>query len=139
MKRSKMWVFTAVMAAIALTSGGASAEGPQFRETVTVKGTLNGAADDHHLTFSGPVSLPGVSLGAGTYIFRRPAANVLQVLSANRRPYKMVTTVPAARSTPSDRYEIVLGASAAPGAPRRIDAWFVPGESTGQQLIYPTR
>ena len=35
-----------------------------------------------------------------------------------------------------DRYEVVLGSPLGDGSPRRIEAWFAPGESTGQQLMY---
>jgi hypothetical protein len=71
------------------------------------------------------------------YIFRRPAANVLLVTNANRTPYAMLWTSSAPRNGRSDRYEIVLGAPSADGAPRRLEAWFAPGEIDGQQLIYP--
>ena len=99
-------------------------------------GTVGGSAGEHHLTFSGPVALPGVSLGPGTYIFRKPASNVLQVTNANRVPYAMVMTRPISRTARTDRYEVVLGSPLSDGSPRRIEAWFAPGESTGQQLMY---
>jgi hypothetical protein len=125
-----------VAGVLGLTGVGVGAEKPQFRESITVQGAVGGVAGEHHLTFSGPVALPGVSLAPGTYIFRRPAANVLQVANAKRVPYAMLITSSAARTGRTDRYEIVLGAPAANGSPRRIEAWFAPGESTGQALIY---
>jgi hypothetical protein len=128
-----------VVGASVLTGVGAGAKGPQFRESITVKGMLGGSANEHHLTFSGPVALPGVSLAPGTYIFRRPAGNVLLVTNANRQPYAMLSTVTAARTSAADQYEIVLGPPLADGAPRRIEAWFAAGDSSGQQLIYPKR
>ena len=139
MKGIKRIVGTSLAAAMVFSASGTGAKGPQFRESVTVRGITSGVSGDHHLTFSGPVGLPGISLGAGTYIFRRPAANVLQVLSEHRQPYAMVITTPTMRPTPADTYEIVLGAPGAPGAPKRIEAWFLPGESTGQQLSYRNR
>jgi len=84
------------------------------------------------------VALRGVSLAPGTYIFRRPAANVLLVTNANRTPYAMLSTISAFRQGSSHRDEIVLGAPLADGAPLRLEAWFAPGETNGQQLIYPT-
>jgi hypothetical protein len=119
-----------------LVGVGAGAEEPQFRDSVTVQGAITGSAQEHYLTFSAPVALPGVSLAPGTYIFRRPASNILMVTNARRQPYAMLSTVATLRTSPSDRYEVVLGAPLADGAPRRIDAWFVPGEATGQQLMY---
>jgi hypothetical protein len=143
MKR-KMFVLTAILGAAMYSGTGAGAQSPRFGETITVhapaQGAARGSSADHYLTFSGPIALPGMSLGAGTYVFRRPTANVLQVLNANRRePYAMVQTIATRRTNVDNRYEIVFGAPAAPGAPRRLQAWFLPGESTGQQLVYPAR
>ena len=125
-----------VLGALVLVGVAAGAKEPQFRDSVTVQGTIGGSPGEHHLTFSGPVALPGVSLGPGTYIFRKPANSVLQVTNANRVPYAMLQTRPISRTVRIDRYEIVLGAPLSDGSPRRIDAWFAPGESTGQQLMY---
>jgi hypothetical protein len=127
---------TVVAAAFVLGSAGAVADAEQFRETITVKGSVKGALGEHHLTFNAPIALPGVSLAAGTYIFDRPATNVLRVMNANRVPYLMVATTEASRTGRSDRYEVVLGPPNADGAPRRIEAWFAPGQTTGQQLMY---
>ena len=69
-----------VVGACLLTSVGAGAKGPQFRESVTVQGIRGGSAQEHHLTFNGPVALPGVALGPGTYIFSRPASNIRVVI-----------------------------------------------------------
>jgi hypothetical protein len=138
MKQSKRSVGVGFVAgALMLVGIGAGAEGPQGRDTITVQGGIGGSAHEHRLTFSAPVALPGVSLAAGTYIFRRPASNVLLVTNASRQPYAMLSTVATSRTSPSNRYEVVLGAPAAEGAPRRLEAWFAPGESTGQELIYP--
>ena len=125
-----------VVGALTLVGVGAMAAAPQFRESVIVKGAVGGVAGDHQLTFSGPVSLPGVALAPGTYFFRRPAGNMLQVTNAKHQPYALLMTRPVNRSR-SDGYEIVLGAPLADGSPRRIAAWFAPGESIGQELIYP--
>ena len=128
-----------VVGACVLTGVVSGAKNPQFRDSITVQGSIGGSAEEHHLTFNTPIALPGVSLAPGTYIFRRPASNVLLVTNANRTPYAMLSTISAARTGKSDRYEIVLGAPLADGAPRRLEAWFAPRESSGQQLIYPAR
>ena len=131
----------AVVGAVVLAGMGVAAKGPQFRDTITVQGTgqaAHGFPGDHRLTFSGPVALPGVSLPPGTYTFRRPLANVLQVVNSAGTPYAMMTTVPVSRNSVNS-YEIVLGAPLADGAPRRLEAWFAAGESTGQQLMYRGR
>ena len=126
-----------VLGAMVLVGVAAGAKEPQFRDSVTVQGTIGGSSGEHHLTFSGPVALPGVSLAPGTYIFRKPAKNVLQVTNANRVPYAMMSTLSITRTSRADRYEVVLGAPLSDGSPRRIEAWFAPGESAGQELIYP--
>ena len=126
-----------VVGAWVITGVGAGAKGPQIRESVTVQGVLGGSAQEHHLTFSGPVALPGVALAPGTYIFSRPAGNVLLVTNARRQPYAMLSTAAASRTSPSNRYEVILGEPLTDGSPRRIEAWFAPGESNGQQLMYP--
>ena len=139
MKQSKRGVAVGlVVGACILTGVVAGAKTPRFRESITVPGSIGGSSQEHHLTFSTPVALPGVALAPGTYIFRRPASNVLMVSNANRKPYAMLSTISAARSSRSDRYEVVLGAPLADGSPRRLEAWFAPGEASGQQLIYPS-
>jgi hypothetical protein len=138
MKQVKRGVALGFVVGVCVLSGvAAGAKGSQFRETVTVQGSMGGSAREHHLTFNAPMALPGISLAPGTYIFRRPAANVLLVTNVNRTPYAMLSTISAARSSRSDRYEIVLGTPLADGSPRRLEAWFAPGEASGQQLIYP--
>jgi hypothetical protein len=140
-KQARRNLMAAVVGAVVLAGMGVAAKGPQFRDTITVQGTgqaAHGFPGDHRLTFSGPVALPGVSLPSGTYTFRRPLANVLQVVNSAGTPYAMMTTIPVSRNSVNS-YEIVLGAPLADGAPRRLEAWFAAGESTGQQLMYRGR
>ena len=104
MKQVKRSVAVAlVVGAWVVTGVGAGAKGPaknaQFRESVTVQGVLGGSSQEHHLTFSGPVALPGVALAPGTYIFSRPANNILLVTNANRKPYAMLSTIAASRNS----------------------------------------
>jgi hypothetical protein len=135
-------VFRTVAAGVAgivvLTGSGAGAEQDRFRQVVNVQGRITaGPGGVHQLTFSAPVALPGVSLAPGTYQFRRLGANVLQVSSAGgHMPYAMMLTNASSRTMRLDTYEIVLGAPLADGAPPRLEAWFAPGESVGQELIY---
>jgi hypothetical protein len=141
-KQTTRTLAAAVVGAVVLAGIGVAAKGPQFRDTITVQGTgqaAHGAAGDHQLTFSAPVALPGVSLPPGTYTFRRPTSNVLQVLNSAGTPYAMMNTVAVNRTRGLDRYEIVLGSPLADGSPRRLEAWFPAGESTGQQLMYRGR
>jgi hypothetical protein len=128
-----------VLGALVLVGAAAGAKEPQFRDSITVQGMVSGSPNEHHLTFSGPIALPGVSLGAGTYIFRKPGTGILQVSSGDRKPYALLMTRPISRTGPNNRYEIVLGPPVSDGSPRRLVAWFVAGESTGQELMYRER
>jgi hypothetical protein len=132
-----MLTFAAALAT--LTTAPEASQRRDFQETVTVKGSVRPGLGAHQLTFSAPVALPGLSLGAGTYIFRHAEHNAVQVMSASGDAYAMFLTIPMTRTSPSDGYSIVLGAPGAPGAPRRIVALFAPGETTGQQFVYSTR
>jgi hypothetical protein len=138
MRLSHRSLAAGVAGALILATGGVGAGQERFRQVITVHGIMAGGASGvHQLTFSGPVSLPGVTLAPGSYLFRRLGANVLQVASArNHRPYAMLLTTPTMRTTPLDRYEIVLGEPLADGAPQKIEAWFAPGETVGQELTY---
>ena len=91
------------------------------------------------LTFSKPVALPGVSLGAGTYVFERAAPNgateVVRVSSRDRRfVYYMGFTELVnrpARNTPA----ITFG-EAPKDAPLPIKEWYPTFASTGHRFLY---
>ena len=138
MKTTAIVMITAALAGLQVTSTGVSAD-QKYKETVTVQGKVREGFGDHTLTFSGPVALPGISLGAGTYVFRQPLGNVIQVTSVAGRPYTMFLTIPTYREQSLDEYCIVRGPAAAPDSPRRIMAMFAPGQTTGQEFVYPGR
>ena len=135
-------LLTALAATVGLSNAsvGAQTQTPKFRSDVVVRGgLLPGATRDHFLTFSGPVAIPGVSLGPGTYVFRGLGPGVLQVLSADREHvYATAFTFPAERPTVTDKYEVWFGEPTTTHSPQRIVAWFHPGEAEGQELIYPS-
>lgn len=145
MKIFKTFLFAAslALAFLVVSDTHAGAQVPRFQQEVTVSATaLRGSASDWYLTFSGPVAIPGVGLAPGTYLFRRPvetAGNVIQVLSKDRaHVYAMVMTIPRERIKTTERHEIVFG-EAREGTPPPIKAWFLPGQFTGHELIYPKR
>ena len=97
--------------------------------------------DKSYLTFSGPVSIPGVTLPAGTYLFRFPsrqtAWSVVQVLSQDRKiVYAMVMTIPTTRFETSHDPEVTFKETRA-DAPLAIQALFQPHRSTGYEFLYP--
>lgn len=91
------------------------------------------------LTFSKPFSLPGVTLGAGTYIFERAAPlsaiEVVRVSSRDRRfvyymGFTELVEKPRGLASP-----IVFGEAPA-GAPVPVKDWYPTGTSTGHRFHY---
>lgn len=93
-----------------------------------------------YLTFSGRFSLPGVSLGAGTYIFERvspTAGTVVQVLSQDRsQAYYLGFTMRVDRPRDWRADRVVLLDETPPGTPVRVKAWFPVGEPRGYEFVY---
>ena len=92
-------------------------------------------------TISGPITLPGVTLPAGQYLFRladpNSSAKVVQVLSADgTKPYGLFFTMAAERFEPASKPEIRFMETAS-GTPAAIKTWWYPGERTGYEFIYP--
>lgn len=92
------------------------------------------------LTFSAPVSLPGRTLPAGTYQFTHPdcstGGHILRVSSQDGEVvYAILLVNSEDRPTPSDQALVVFAEMPA-GSPEAIKAWFSPGESVGDELIY---
>ena len=97
-----------------------------------------------YLTFSRSVRLPGVTLGAGTYVFELAdpynAAGVVRVLSRDRQKSFFMGFTNATERPRGLRLDasVSLGESAAGVAPP-ITAWWPIGERTGRAFIYPDR
>ena len=92
-------------------------------------------------TFSGPVSMPGVTLPAGQYLFRlanpESGRNVVQVLNADgTKPYGMFFAMRAERFEPASTPEVRFMETAA-GMPAAIKTWWYPGERSGYEFVYP--
>jgi hypothetical protein len=93
-----------------------------------------------YFTFSQPVALPGVTLPAGTYMFRLAnpdtSRKVIQVSDkSGTENYAMLHSMPAYRTeAPRDAEIRFLETSAS--APRAVDAWWYAGDSTGYQFTY---
>jgi len=94
-----------------------------------------------YFTFSQPVTLPGVTLPAGKYLFRLAdsAVNrtIVQVFNADgSKLHAMFLTIPASRSEASDDPEIRFYESPQT-VPFAIASWWYPGMTTGWEFIYP--
>jgi hypothetical protein len=93
-----------------------------------------------YFTFSQPVALPGVTLSAGTYMFRladgTTTRKVIEVANKQgTQSFAMLHTLPVYRSDPPRDPEIRFMETAA-GAPVAVRAWWKDGERTGYEFIY---
>jgi hypothetical protein len=95
------------------------------------------------VTFSAPVALPGVTLPAGSYMFRladsQTNRNIVQVFDKDRtKIFATILAVPAQRSKPADDTVITFKESPAAAAPA-VQYWYYPGETMGQEFAYPKK
>jgi hypothetical protein len=119
---------------------GAQSQVPSVKYDVTVTGhaeTFTGSpGTDHFLSFSAPVSVPNVTLPAGTYLFTRVNQFYMRVMSPDRKTlYSTFPTVPAWRNDYYPRHEIVRFKTVTEGAPPRIVGVY-PLWMTGFEPIY---
>ena len=96
---------------------------------------------DTVVTFSAPVSLPGVTLPAGSYLFRLADSqvnrNIVQVFAKDRsKIFATILAIPAERNEPADDTVITFNESPANTAPA-VRYWYYPGEKRGQEFAYP--
>jgi hypothetical protein len=91
-------------------------------------------------SFNGPVSIPGVTLPAGDYLFRVVESShrdIIQVLNGEGTiPYSMFFASRATRSDVPTEPEISFMETAA-GMPRAIRTLWYPGLRTGYEFVYP--
>jgi hypothetical protein len=90
-------------------------------------------------TFSAPVVLPGMTLPAGTYLFRVPTPNrnIIQVLNGDgTKIYGTFFAIGAHRNVRPENPEVRFMETAAT-KPHAIRTWWYPGDSTGFEFIYP--
>ena len=108
-----------------------------------ISGTAHAQTSDYrtYFTFSTPVTLPGVTLPAGRYLFRLADPNssrkVISVLSADgKTPLAMLHTIPnQLMKAPNDPEIRFMETSA--NMPPAIKTWWYPGKAIGYEFIYP--
>ena len=106
-------------------------------------------ADDHDkqtkFTFSGPVEIPGfprtMVLPAGTYVFKLASStsnrNIVQIFNENQTHiFATVLAISDYRLSPTDKTIITFEERPA-GTPVAIKAWFYPGDTFGEEFVYP--
>jgi hypothetical protein len=107
--------------------------------------TASARGDDFNkktfLTFSGPVQIPGTTLPAGTYVFQladlESNRHVVQIFG--KEDGKLIATfltIPDTKLTPSSN-PIVMFEERPRGMPQAIKAWWYPGDTTGDEFVYP--
>jgi len=121
------FAIAAIAAFCVLWPGNAGAQSPD-RKTV--------------VTFSQPVEVPNLVLPAGTYIFKRldtVTPNLIQILNADEsRVFATLITASDYRQEASD--ETVITFEERPnGSPKAIKDWFYPGDTAGEEFLYPSR
>lgn len=90
-----------------------------------------------YLTFKSAVSVPGATLGAGSYVFEMITPDVVRVSNRQRtQVYLMAMTRQTFRPANAVRNQLVTFGEASAGAPRPIKAWFPPESSVGHEFIY---
>jgi len=94
-----------------------------------------------NVTFSGPVSLPGTTLPAGSYVFRladSPAnRHIVQVFDKDDQ--KIITTllaVPASRDE-AEGDPVIAFKETPSNRPPAVRYWYYAGERDGNEFIYP--
>jgi hypothetical protein len=99
--------------------------------------------DSEYLTFSGPVRLPGVTLGAGTYIFEvvdlQSSRDVVQV--RNKATYQVSFlgfTRAVDRPAALRRGQSIVFGEAPRSVAPPILAWYPLGESRGHEFVHKT-
>ena len=95
------------------------------------------------ITFSAPFALPGMGLGAGTYVFERPlegVANMVRVRSVDgRRVYLTALTDRVARPAGLDPGVMLSFGEAPLGQPQPIATWWPPEADHGYSFRYNAR
>lgn len=93
-----------------------------------------------NVTFSGPVSVPGHTLAAGTYHFQLADSNanknIVQIFDKDNNLVATMLAVPAKRNEPKGDPVITFKETRS-DLPPAIHYWYYAGESQGSELVYP--
>lgn len=116
--------------------------------TLSLLGLVTAAsarADDFNkksiLTFSQPFEIPGKVLPAGTYVFEIADTagdrHIVRIFNKDRTEVlATVMTIPDHRLTSTSETVIKFGEVPA-GSPEVMRAWFYPGNTIGEEFVYP--
>jgi hypothetical protein len=87
------------------------------------------------------VQIPGATLAAGTYVFKladlQSNRHVVQIFDKDEKKiYGTILAIPDQKLEPSDK-PVVMFAERPAGTPQAVKAWFYPGETIGNEFVYP--
>ena len=92
------------------------------------------------MTFSAPVELPGMTLQAGTYVWKiadTPSRNVIQVMAKDEADILgQWLFVPAERRDVTGE-TVISFKETKEGTTPAVQFWYYPGEKIGKEFIYP--
>ena len=98
------------------------------------------ANDGTFVTFSQPVEVAGHTLPAGTYTFRLADSltdrHLVQIFNDKGLFIATVMAVPDYRLKPTNE-TVIKFAEVPSGSVEAVRAWFYPGNSVGQEFVYP--
>jgi hypothetical protein len=93
------------------------------------------------VTVNQPIQVPGKVLPAGTYVFKLLDPNdrtLVAIFNADETQLiTMVQGIPDSRMQPSDNTILQLEERPS-GQPEALKAWFLPGDDSGVEFVYPT-
>jgi hypothetical protein len=92
-------------------------------------------------TFNQPIAVPGVTLPAGTYVFKladpSTERKIVQILDADTmQSYALLQAAPRYRSESGAAAALTL-VDTGPGMPAAVHVWWPFGESMGFEFLYP--
>jgi hypothetical protein len=124
---------SSIVGVVALAAGSLGLLAPQVQGDEWDKKTI--------LTFSAPVEVPGRVLPAGTYVFKlldSPSdRHIVQIYDKDETHLiANVLAVPDERLEPRGKTVITFEERAG-GSPEAVRAWFYPGNTFGQEFVYP--
>ena len=92
------------------------------------------------LTFNQPIQIPGKVLPAGTYLFKLANTNdrhIVQVFNSDGMVLDAtLMAIPTERREATGQ-SVVTFADQGNGQPEALLKWFYPGETTGNEFVYP--
>jgi hypothetical protein len=127
MSRVKLVASTLALAALAIVGTAVSAQ-----ETNVSERTF--------LTFSNSVEMPGMTLQAGTYVFKladTPTRNVVQVWDNDEKNMLGQWLFVQAERPQVSGETVVMFKETREGATPAVQYWYFPGERIGKEFIYP--